>query len=165
MRNISCLLVVNWWETGMVELNKTENVCMTQTEAHTNLCILDPSCIINWIHRANIICFHSVYIPFHSFPPWCYSPSGPWPPSADTSVLLCLLPVASILVFLESVMFSTRDILPSYCWFSPWSWIMIFHIKRVFLGVFSSSSLTKWPAHPSLLILISSNIFRSLYKL
>jgi len=36
---------------------------------------------------------------------------------------------------------------------------------RIFWGILSSSSLTICPAHPSLLILISSTIFRSLYKL
>ena len=56
------------------------------------------------------------------------------------------------------------DVLPSCSWFSHWSCIMKFPIRNLF-AIFSCSILTIWPSHPSLLILISSTIFRSSYKL
>jgi len=39
------------------------------------------------------------------------APSGPWPPSEDASILLCLLFVSSILLFLESPVTSNPKIL------------------------------------------------------
>lgn len=155
MRNISWLSVVNviyWWETCMVELNKTGYVCMTQTETHTNLCILDPSCIINWIYRANIICFHSVYFPFHSTLVLQLL-LGPGLPQ-QTPLFCCLLPVSSILVFLESdvflqwhppILLLVFSLVLNYE-ISHWSWIMKFHIKSLFLGgdlfIFHSYKMT-----------------------
>jgi hypothetical protein len=43
-----------------------------------------------------ILRFHSIY--------GATGPSGPWPPSKDALIHLCLLLVSSILVFLGSVM-------------------------------------------------------------
>jgi hypothetical protein len=48
--------------------------------------------------------------------------------------------------------------------FPHWSFIMKFPIKNLISGILSSPSLTIWLAYLSLLILISSTTFRSLYK-
>jgi hypothetical protein len=71
-----------------------------------------------WIHvfesiRCEIQCDHVVYAACRgtssihpSIHPSTYgatAPSGPWPPSEDASILLCLPFVTSVLVYLESV--------------------------------------------------------------
>ena len=54
-----------------------------------------------------LTCHHELVLTHPSIHPSIYgatAPSGPWPPLEDTSILLCLLLVSSILVFLVSVM-------------------------------------------------------------
>ena len=88
------------------------------------------------------------------------APSGPWPPSKN----------ASILPYFQ--LFSLHPRIPSICSASLWTTsahlvpglVMEFSIKNLFLGILSSSSLIIWPAHRSLLILLSFRIFWSFYN-
>ena len=89
---------------------------------------------------AKITNFHSIYS--------TTVPSGPWCPSEDASILLCLPLISLILVFQGS----PDNILPSCSWFSHWSCLWNYPL-RTFDGILSSSILIIWPTHPSLPIL------------
>jgi hypothetical protein len=118
----------------------------------------------------NVLRFSCKVPIIHPFPSiqGATAPSGPWPSSEDYSILLCLLLISSVLVFLQSVM--------CHSWQHPPILFLVFplvlcyeisHYKLFFLGggILSSSILIIWLTHPSLIILIQSMIFSSLYKL
>ena len=87
--------------------------------------------------------------------------------------------LASLKAWLHSSLFSAlllQPLIPSSCNASLWTtsahlvlglptglvlWKAPF---KTFFGILSSSILIIWPAHPSLLIFISSTMFRSLYR-
>ena len=88
------------------------------------------------------------------------APSGPWPPTKRASTRPCFQLFSSILLLLAAVMHPSGHLvlgLPTglVLWKVPF---------KTFFGILSSSILIIWPAHPSLLIFISSTMFRSLYR-
>ena len=92
------------------------------------------------------------------------APSGPWPPSKCASTRPCFQLFSSILLLPTAVMHPSEPRLP--IWFLVFPLVLCcgsFHLKP-FFGILSSSILIIWPAHPSLLIFVSSTMFRSLYR-
>ena len=70
---------------------------------------------------------------------------------------------SSTLVSLASVVHPSEQH-PSI-WFLIFPLVLCYFTSKIVLGILSSPILIICPAHPSLLILISSNIFRSFYRL
>jgi len=98
---------------------------------------------------------HLCAFPFHSMY-GATAPSGPWPPSKRASTRPCFQLFSSILLLLTAVMHHSEPRLP--IWFLVFPLVLCcgrFHLKS-FFGILSSSILIIWPAHPSLLIFISS---------
>ena len=91
--------------------------------------------------------------------------SGPWNPSEDASILLYLLSVYLNLLIprtCEVSLLKTSFHLTLGFPTGPLKWNFT---SQTFFGIYSSSILIARPTYPSLLISISSTIFRSLYKL
>ena len=93
------------------------------------------------------------------------APSGPWPPSEDTSTSSIsyahlLHPCIHGICDMSLQTMSSHLVLDF-----PTALVLRNFPLRTFFGIISSSSLITWPANSILLILISSVILRYLYKL
>ena len=80
------------------------------------------------------------------------------PPSEYASIFLCLLFIPSILLFLRSVSVPPNNVLPSFSWFSHWSFIMKISIKNLSFFrrgdsfIFHSYNMTLPPCYSNCII-------------
>jgi hypothetical protein len=85
------------------------------------------------------------------------TPSGPWPPSEDTSILLCHLLMSYLLIFLWSVICLSGHVLPSCSWFSTSLVLKKFPIMYLFCNPFIFQSYL-------CIICLTVKIFNSMVK-